>query len=88
MSYHIYHQYLDNLHETVSAQKQFVVAYLSLFDGELKQHIVWAASGHDALLQYLTLDRETYPDLESIWSYCANTDSYASVIEIHNTLTE
>lgn len=62
----------------------YIIAFLSLHEGELTQVIVQAKSPYFALLSYLRLvDCESeYPTIDSIYSYCANADSYISVIEV------
>jgi hypothetical protein len=68
----------------------YIVAYLSLFDGKLKQQAVEAESAYDAAIKlleigYLELSefRKSYPTLHTIINdYCPNTDSYLSVYSL------
>lgn len=60
--------------------KQFVVAYLSLFEGELKQELVEARSADEALRKYL----EVGTDVPDIQDYATNTDSFISAYELDN----
>lgn len=60
--------------------KQFVVAYLSLFEGELKQELVEACSADEAMRKYL----EVGTDVLDIEMYAADTDSFINAYELDN----
>lgn len=66
----------------------YVVAYLSLFNTEIVQTVVYAKTEHIAATNALNLDPEEYPDMESVHDFCTNTDSYISVLKINNALAE
>ena len=56
-----------------------IVAYLSLFDGEIKQAAYYDCSPLEAMNSFLGGDFDTEED---IYDYCANCDSFISYIEI------
>jgi len=65
--------------------KEYVVAYLSLFDGEIKQEQIYASSPFMAAKSYLGLAKEDLPEqtLDAIYDYCSNTDCFINVLEIN-----
>jgi len=85
MSYHPYKEYVEKYHAAFGTKKMYVVAYMSLHSGELFQYPQYASTDVEAANQ--VLDTE-FQDMELIYDYCANTDSWISVLEINNTLTE
>jgi hypothetical protein len=71
----------------------YIVAYLSLFDGELTQTVVDADSPYSAAVKVLGFDKlaademaeilERYSTLDSLLDdYCPNTDSYMSIYSL------
>ena len=56
-----------------------IVAYLSLFDGEIKQAAYYDCSPLEAMNSFLGGDFETE---DEIYPYCADCDSFISYIEI------
>jgi len=65
--------------------KEYVVAYLSLFDGEIKQEQIYASSPFMAAKSYLGLTKDDLPEqtLDAIYDYCSNTDCFINVLEIN-----
>lgn len=88
MSYLVYKEYLDRYYENLDMAKCFVVAYLSLHDGKLKQEVVYTKTPLQAAVAYLGIDAEEFKSMEDVYDYCASADSYISVLEVNNTLTE
>ena len=88
MSYQVYKEYLNRYYESPDMAKCFVVGYLSLHDGKLKQEVVYTKTPLQAAVAYLGIDLEQYTSMKDVYQYCADCDSYISVLEINNTLTE
>lgn len=63
---------------------KYVVGYLSLFENELLLEIVEAESRLRAMLSYLDLSEEEFPDEEAVHNFCTNCDSSINVIQINN----
>lgn len=65
---------------------KYVVAFLSMHDGELLQEIVEAESKYAACKSYLDINDADLdlPNMECIYNYAANTDCWISVIQINN----
>jgi hypothetical protein len=67
---------------------KYVVAYMSFFDNNLKQHVVSADSPVEAALQVLTTsgwDCSIIPDcstIEELKDVCIDSDAVISVMEI------
>ena len=85
MSYHIYKEYLETYYEALGANKHYIVAYLSLHNGELFQYPQYCAT--EVAAANLVLDT-SFTSMEQVYDYCANSDCWISVLEINNTLTE
>lgn len=64
--------------------KDYVVGYLSLFDGELKQELVYARSPYEAARSYLGLSHNDLADqtMEAIHDFVTNCDAFINVIEV------
>jgi hypothetical protein len=62
---------------------KYVIAFLSLHDGELKQTLVIDESQLAALNSYLKTEFET---LDEVYSYCADSDSWISIIQVGYSL--
>ena len=65
--------------EDLGMTEIFVVAYLSLFDGELKQEVVYAKTELEALNKYLNTSFLTE---EELYQYCADCDSFVNVLNL------
>ena len=61
---------------------EFVVAYLSMFEGEIIMTQLRARDELDALLTVLGLDATLFSTLEAIYQYCSDYDSYVAVHQI------
>lgn len=85
MSYHLYKDYLEMKNATLDEPKRYVVAFLSLHTDELFQHEYYAHSEAAAASLMLGLD---FTSMAEVHDYCANTDSYISVLEINDTLSD
>lgn len=85
MSYHLYKDYLEMKHTTLDEPKRYVVAFLSLHTGELVQHQHYAHTEADAASWVLGVD---FTNMDQVHDYCANTDSYISILEINETLSD
>jgi len=84
MSYQVYKEYVNSYHASLG-MRTFVVAYLSLHDGALKQQLIYATDQLAAANLVLDTSHDT---MELVYEYAANTDSWISVLEVNNTLTE
>lgn len=62
-----------------SSKNMYVVGYLCLHDGELRQLVVYATSEVEACNIYLEVSLET---MEQIYDYCSNCDTYINVLEL------
>jgi hypothetical protein len=85
MSYHLYKEFSEKYYELHGENKHYVVALMSLHQGELIQYEYYAAS--ELAAANLMLDTQL-TSMEAVHDYCAGCDSYISVLEIHDTLTE
>lgn len=63
---------------------KYVVGYLSFFDNEVLLEVIEAESKLKALLAYLDLSEENFPDEKSVHDFCAEGDSSISVLQINN----
>ena len=70
---------------------EFVVAYLSMFEGEIEMtrvsakdeiEAVVSVDELDALLTVLGLDATLFSTLEAIYQYCSDSDAYVAVHQI------
>lgn len=66
---------------------KYVIAYLSLHEGELKQEIILASSKLEAVktflkTQYDFSDLSAYSSIEQLEEYSYNCDAFINVIEI------
>jgi hypothetical protein len=85
MSYHLYKDYMQLQHDGLGENKTFVVAYFNGHEGTLVQALVYAKTEFQALCAFLQTD---YKDVNELHESVAGADSWISVLEIHNTLTE
>lgn len=85
MSYHLYKDYLEMKHAKLDEPKRYVVAFLSLHTGELFQHEYYAHSEVAAASLVLGVD---FISMDQVHDYCDNTDSWISVLEINDTLSD
>jgi hypothetical protein len=85
MSYQVYKEYLESYHNSMASNKPFVVAYISLHVGALEQEVVYAKSELEAANAYLD---SNYSNMEELDEFMAASDSWISVLEFNNTLTE
>jgi hypothetical protein len=85
MSYQVYKEYLENYHNNMASNKTFIVAYISLHVGVLTQEVVYAKSELEAANAYLDAN---YSSMEEVDEFMAASDSWISVLEFNNTLTE
>lgn len=58
----------------------YIIAYLSLHDGELVQSWEHADSEYEAMLNYLNITSEECPTEDSIQEWVSNCDSWINCI--------
>lgn len=63
----------------ISMNQIIIVAYLSLFDGEIQQKLVPAKSGLEAMNKFLDT---SYKTEEEVYQYCSDCDSFISYLEL------
>lgn len=65
---------------------KYVVAFLSLHDGEMKQEVVIADTKYLAMRSYLDVDDDDLYEAteKGIYEYASNTDSFIDAIQINN----
>jgi hydrogenase maturation factor len=61
---------------------KYVVAYLSIHDGEMLMEEVSARDEVEALTSVLELDPLVFINEEMIYQYCADTDTYVGVYQL------
>ena len=61
---------------------EFVVAYLSMFEGEIEMTRVSAKDEQDALITVLELDPKVFNTLEAIYQYSSDSEAYVAVHQI------
>jgi hypothetical protein len=61
---------------------EFVVAYLSMFEGEIEMTRVSAKDEIEAVVSVVELDPKVFNTLEVIYQYCTDTDAYVAVHQI------
>lgn len=61
---------------------EFVVAYLSVYNGEIIMTQLRAKDEQDALITVLELDPKVFNTLEVIYQYCTDTEAYVAVHQI------
>lgn len=61
---------------------EFVVAYLSMFEGEIEMTRVSAKDEIEAVVSVVELDPKVFNTLEAIYQYCSDSDSYVAVHQI------
>lgn len=69
---------------------KYVVAHLSLFDGDLKQEVVEAESTLEAALSYLGFEEDEcseYDSLDDLVEAQFNQDCFLGVLELSNSRT-
>lgn len=66
---------------------KYVVAFLSLHEGELKQEIVEANSKLESALSYLEYDKDSYSSLNVLIIDLYDLDIYLNVLDISNSRT-
>ena len=61
---------------------EFVVAYLSMSEGEIEMTRVSAKDEIEAVVSVVELDPKVFNTLEVIYQYCTDTDAYVAVHQI------
>ncbi len=61
---------------------EFVVAYLSVYNGEIIMTQLRAKDEQDALITVLELDPKVFNTLEAVYQYCSDSDAYVAVHQI------
>ena len=61
---------------------EFVVAYLSVYNGEIIMTQLRAKDEQDALITVLELDPKVFNTLEAIYQYSSDVEAYVAVHQI------
>ena len=61
---------------------EFVVAYLSVYNGEIVMTQLRAKDEQDALITVLELDPKVFNTLEAIYQYSSDSEAYVAVHQI------